>query len=229
MSGIFLTRSNASVVTVNVVSTFLLALLILPKLQETAQKFNITPTLTIVSSEVHFVTAFPERKGSSVFSTLNDEKVARMSDRYNVSKMLEVLACREIVREHPVSQMKVALNFVSTCSRSFDFQIYAIANHSIIIDPGFCHSELMREMSNPMIRIFKKILCRTTEAGSRTLVHAGVAGPETHGQYLSDCKITPCAPLVEGKEGAEMQRKVWGELAAKLEEIEPGILKNLDA
>lgn len=44
-------------VTVNVVSTFLLALLILPKLQETASKFNITPNLCIVSSEVHFVTA----------------------------------------------------------------------------------------------------------------------------------------------------------------------------
>ena len=44
-------------VTVNVVSTFLLALLILPKLQETGRQFNVTPNLTIVSSEVHFLTA----------------------------------------------------------------------------------------------------------------------------------------------------------------------------
>lgn len=43
-------------VTVNVVSTFLMALLFLPILQETGRKFNITPNLTIVSSEVHFVT-----------------------------------------------------------------------------------------------------------------------------------------------------------------------------
>ena len=42
--------------TVNVVSTFLLALLMLPKMQETAVKFKITPTLCIVSSEVHFFT-----------------------------------------------------------------------------------------------------------------------------------------------------------------------------
>lgn len=49
-------EGNESTITVNVVSTFLLALLILPKLQETAQQFNITPNLTIVSSEVHFFT-----------------------------------------------------------------------------------------------------------------------------------------------------------------------------
>jgi hypothetical protein len=51
------TYTNYYTVTVNVVSTFLLALLILPKLQETGRQFNITPTLTIVSSEVHYLTA----------------------------------------------------------------------------------------------------------------------------------------------------------------------------
>ena len=50
-------RTNCVLVTVNVVSTFLLALLILPKLQETGRQFNVTPNLCIVSSELHFVTA----------------------------------------------------------------------------------------------------------------------------------------------------------------------------
>ena len=86
----------------------------------------------------------------------------------------------------------------------------------------------MREMSNPMISVMKKIFCRTTEVGSRTLVHAGLAGAETHGQYLADCKVRPCAPLVEGKEGAEIQRRVWEELSMKLEEIQPGILSVLE-
>lgn len=36
-----------------------------------------------------------------------------MKDRYNVSKLLEVLACREIAKEYPVSHTKVTLNFVS--------------------------------------------------------------------------------------------------------------------
>lgn len=48
---------NESTITVNVVSTFLLALLVLPKLRETARIYNIVPTLTIVSSDVHYMTS----------------------------------------------------------------------------------------------------------------------------------------------------------------------------
>jgi retinol dehydrogenase-12 len=48
---------NESTITTNVVSTFLLALLVLPKLQETARVHNIVPTLTIVSSDVHYFTS----------------------------------------------------------------------------------------------------------------------------------------------------------------------------
>lgn len=48
--------SNESTITTNVVATFLLALLMLPVLQQTSKKHNVTPTLTIVSSEVHFFT-----------------------------------------------------------------------------------------------------------------------------------------------------------------------------
>ncbi|KAK5163113.1 uncharacterized protein LTR77_010897 [Saxophila tyrrhenica] len=203
-----LVEGNESTITVNVVSTFLLALLVIPKLQQTAREFNIVPTLTIVSSEVHFFTPFPERKAPSIFATVNDQKEARMADRYNVSKMLEVLACREIASLHPVSQLNVTLNFVN---------------------PGLCYSELLREMSGIGIRIFMKLLARTTEVGSRTLVHAGLAEPETHGKYLSDCRITECATIVEGKGGAEVQRRWWGELAQKLEEIQPGVTKVLDA
>lgn len=40
---------------------------------------------------------------------------------------------------------------------------------------------------------------------------------------MSDCRISPCSSLVEGREGPEMQKRVWTELAAKLEEIEPGV------
>ncbi len=36
-----------------------------------------------------------------------------MMDRYNISKLLEVFACREIARLHPVSDMRVTLNFLS--------------------------------------------------------------------------------------------------------------------
>ena len=74
-------EDNETTITVNVVSTFLLALLILPKLRESAVKYNITPRLVIVSSEVHQFTSFPERESANIFKTLNDKETARMSDR----------------------------------------------------------------------------------------------------------------------------------------------------
>lgn len=154
------------------------------------------------------VVQLPERNASSILGTMNNKQEARMSDRYNCSKMLEVLACREIAKEHPVDQTKVTINFVN---------------------PGWCHSELSREFANFAIRVVMKIMCRTTESGSRTLVHAGLQGPETHGKYMSDCKVQACAPLVEGSEGPELQRRVWQEVSEKLNEIEPGITKVLDA
>lgn len=88
---------------------------------------------------------------------------------------------------------------------------------------SFCHSELSREQNNLAIRIIKKILCRPTEVGARTLVYGAGAGPESHGQYLPDCKITPMVGPMKGEKGAELQSRVWEELKQKLEAIQPGV------
>ena len=77
-----LLEDNESTITVNVVSTVLLALLLLPKLQETATKFHVQPHLVIVSSEVHSFTSMPEKSSTNIFETLNNKETARMGDRY---------------------------------------------------------------------------------------------------------------------------------------------------
>ncbi len=74
-------EDNESTITTNVVSTFLLGLMILPKLRETATKYNITPHLAVVSSEVHAFTSFPEKSSPKILKTLNDKETANMSDR----------------------------------------------------------------------------------------------------------------------------------------------------
>lgn len=75
------TEDNESTITTNVVSTFLLALLVLPKLRETGTKFNVTPRLTVVSSGVHAWTDLPERRNANIFKTLNDKETANMPGR----------------------------------------------------------------------------------------------------------------------------------------------------
>lgn len=56
------------------------------------------------------------------------------------------------------------------------------------VNPGFCQSELAREASW-IIHAVRAIFARTTEAGSRTLVYAAQGGQETHGQYVSNCRV----------------------------------------
>lgn len=74
-------EDNESTITVNVVSTTLLTLLLLPTLRSFAAKWDIVPVISIVSSGVHAYTKFPEWKTPNSLATLNNKKTAVMSDR----------------------------------------------------------------------------------------------------------------------------------------------------
>ena len=74
-------EDNERMITVNVISTFLLGLLILPKLRETAEKFDVQPHLAFVSSEVHTFAKFEEKKNPDLLKTLSDKSAANMGDR----------------------------------------------------------------------------------------------------------------------------------------------------
>lgn len=76
-----------AVITTNVISTFLLALLLLPKLKETKERFGTRPVLSIVASDLHFVAKFRERNADDIFAALNDEKSAMGMERYCVPNL----------------------------------------------------------------------------------------------------------------------------------------------
>jgi len=192
---------------VNVISTFLLSFLLLPKLRETAVKFNVTPHLTVVSSEVHFFAAFDERKhtSTSIFETFSDQSKSSIMDRYNVSKLLEVLLVRALV-DNVGQNYPVIINTVN---------------------PGFCHSELMRDVGVAGAVAKFVMGARTTEVGGRTLVNAASFSRASHGQYLGDCSVLAPAQFVTSEEGEREQERVWNDLGVVLEKIELGILKNL--
>jgi NAD(P)-dependent dehydrogenase (short-subunit alcohol dehydrogenase family) len=109
-------EQDESTITVNVVSTFLLAYLLLPKLKESAQKFNIRPNLTITASEVHAWCKFEERKTAdgNIFKNMSDERWSKdMDERYHVSKLLDVLGVRAMANRRSASQIPVTINCVN--------------------------------------------------------------------------------------------------------------------
>jgi retinol dehydrogenase-12 len=74
-------EDNESTITVNVVSTFLLALLLFPKLRESSKATGVPSRLSIVSSAVHGWTNFEEHKADNIFDTINNKETAKMRER----------------------------------------------------------------------------------------------------------------------------------------------------
>lgn len=151
---------------------------------------------------------FKERFAPSIFPALASPKY--QSDRYNVSKLLEILFIRSLAPAMTASQKpSVILNTLT---------------------PGFCRSELLRQATFPLnvaSWVGKKLIARTTETGSRTLVEATRAGEETHGVYMVDCEVGEVSRWARSKEGLEAQGRVYEELKGILEGIEPGVTLNI--
>lgn len=83
-------EDNESTITTNVVSPMLHAILLLPKLRETAIKFNTLPRIVFVGSFVHWMTEFPERTEDNVFEALAEKTKAKLDDRFapSISSLL---------------------------------------------------------------------------------------------------------------------------------------------
>ncbi|KAK1777610.1 hypothetical protein QBC45DRAFT_184729 [Copromyces sp. CBS 386.78] len=218
-------EQDEEAITVNVVSTFLLAVLLFPKLRETARLFpgestKPGPTMTVVTSLAHTYTDFylsrsaPEGQLFKTLSSSPDRAEATFddhTDQYFISKLLEIFVVRALAAQCPVEKTGVTINCVQ---------------------PGFVKSGLFKfegAIAVAVGMVMNGLVARSTEVGSRTLVHAASqGGKETHGGYLSDCKVDEPAEIVTGEEGKVLQERVWRELKVKMEGIVPGVLKGLE-
>ena len=154
---------------------------------------------------------FRERDLPDIFTALGDPASKYQADRYNTSKLLEILFVRELGPAITASskQGKLIINAVN---------------------PGYCVSELQR-YAKPVLYFLVKlgglIVARTTEVGSRTLFAGAVGGEKTHGMYMSDCEVKEPSAFVLSEDGAKAQKKVYRQLLETLERIEPGIGSNI--
>lgn len=155
--------------------------------------------------------SFQEKKEASIFDAFKSTTVS--PDRYQTSKLLEILVVRQLAGNMigPSSNTKgsVTLNTVN---------------------PGFCRTSLFRDNKFPastFIKFTSTVIGRSAEAGSRVLVYAAAAGPETHGKWLDSCEIREPSAYVRSEDGEKTQARVYEELMAILESIEPGITDNI--
>lgn len=167
-------EGNEMQVQVNVLSTALLSLLLLPKLVEARQKFpDSIPHLTVVGSEIHEEAHFVERNEKSILDALNDESRFKEGDMegYSMSKLLLQYVVGEIARLTPSIDAHNTLPAVVVNS----------------IAPGFCKSNLIRSGEKALIFI-QNTLGRPTVKGATTIVSGSVQGESSHGKYHYNCK-----------------------------------------
>ncbi|KZO98824.1 NAD(P)-binding protein [Calocera viscosa TUFC12733] len=192
---------------VNHLSTALLAIRFLPFLLA-ADAQPPTPRVVIVSSGVHhWVPDMPEVEAPSMLRKLNDkeycEKEGKVRFRYPVTKLLNVLFTIALSSRLP-----------STTSLSIN-----------TVNPGFCHSQLARNARSWRFWLQKQLLARSTEAGSRTLVHAAV-GRDIDGKsglYVEHCRVGEPSEWVRSERGKEVGAKLWTDTIEELTLVDPEV------
>lgn len=203
-----------STLTVNVISTFLLALLVLSKLRETGRKHNVTPHLTVVGSMIHVFAPAEQLSAAPkghILESLSNQSTADMPSRYFLSKLIVTQCVQEFAKL-----------VTATSKTPYD---HVVVND---VNPGWCKTELFRQDDGGLGgRIGLSMIGRTSEKGSRNLVYAIAAGKETHGQYVSECKVKQASDFVKSKKGIEIQQSIWGELMDIFEKVVPGVTEQI--
>jgi NAD(P)-dependent dehydrogenase (short-subunit alcohol dehydrogenase family) len=160
---------------VNVVSTFLLYVLLLPKMRDSTERTGNPCRFSIPNSALHYAASIGELKSQErgLLARMSNPETTVFTNnaRYNISKLLVIYGTRE---------------FAARETKKY-------GDKAIIVNtpnPSFCKSGLQDERRNDAgYETMEKVLARTTEEGSRTLVHGILGGRETHGQYLNDCHV----------------------------------------
>jgi retinol dehydrogenase-12 len=197
---------------VNVVSTFLSAIAILPKLRQTAQDHNIQTTLTFCGSMYHifgpdseFDAGLPDNV--DMFDTLSNPDPAKtdMIWRYALSKLMVHQCFHELV---------------GALAKRNDYSNVVVN----LINPGWCGTELSRAKPHPsMERLSFALMGWTGEKGSRMYVYALAEGKKSHGKYLSECQEKIESQFVRSERGRRIQRKMWEDLMGRIQRISPEV------
>ncbi|KAK1255658.1 hypothetical protein MKX07_007917 [Trichoderma sp. CBMAI-0711] len=210
MTGQFtLSEGNEKTLNVNVLNTFLLFFLLLPLMRRSEQQTGNPCRFSIPNSALHYMAPLAElnEKETLILDRLNDPKRADMAGRYPLSKLLVLYVVREIAeRTESSGKGRFIINTPN---------------------PSWCKSDLGKELETAGYKMAEKLLARTAEEGSRTLVHGVLADETSHGHYLNNCHIQAPARHVTNRWGQGVQRRFFDELLVKLDLISPGIPSTL--
>jgi len=198
---------------VNCLSTSLIALLLLPRMIETARNHSVTPRLVDVSSVVHHELTLDQQIRDSheplkIFGSKEYCTPETMGHRYPATKLLNLLFVRALADR--LANVPVIVNAVC---------------------PGYAISELRRNFHGLRLLVFyimDLFLAIPTEKSSRRLVWAALGGKEDEerlrGAFLQSCRTAEPSDFVISEQGQEVQENIWKETLDILSKVDPRIL-----
>lgn len=171
-------------VQVNVLSTALMAVLLLPLLRSTAAARGHAVHLTFVNSHGHRMVQrdWYASAGGSLLQAANDRERWDATKSYTIVKLMGMAVMRAIATKE-----------VTRPSTSDS----KLKSPGVIVNaacPSLCKTDLGRNfgtISHISGFFFQAIFARTAEEGSRSLVSATALGPESHGRFWHHDILAP--------------------------------------
>lgn len=164
---------HENTIQVNVLSTALLMILLLPTFVKTSTLVQEPSRVVAVSSDIASWAKFKEQGSDPLLPALDKPEAFSMPDRYCTSKLLGQLFVTEFVKRIPSS--------------------VAVVN---MPNPGMCYGTSLGHdgggFLNALAAIPIRALGRSSAVGARCLIDAAVNhGKDSHGQYVEDGKLQP--------------------------------------
>lgn len=200
---------------VNVLSTALLAILLMPKLRRTAVKTGRPASLAFTGSIAHLdIEAKDLRLGPAqgVLDLVNQPEFFDAKRSYGVIKLLGMYVMQGLVDKSfgPNGELEVAVN---------------------VACPGFCTSDLGRDWPWYIVwptKVMQLYYGRSGEQGSRSLVSATLLGKDGHGKFWTNDVFTEPGVMCTSAEGHEMQAQTGNEILDVLQREAPDIRRICD-
>ncbi|ROW13542.1 hypothetical protein VPNG_04379 [Cytospora leucostoma] len=200
-------------VQVNVLSTALMAVLLLPLLRVAARPGQTLPHLTFVNSHGH---SMAEREwigeDGSLLQAATSEPGWDAKKSYMMVKLLGIsvmLALAEATAPTPGEIAKPQIIVNAVC-------------------PDLCKTDLGRNfglVSKILMVPFQALFARTAEQGSRSLVSATALSPESHGQFWHHDILEPLGNLAQDE---KLLQQSWSEILDVISEAQPDLQQILD-
>ncbi|KAF7357962.1 NAD(P)-binding protein [Mycena venus] len=199
---------------VNSLATPLVALLLLPRMMQTAREYGTVPRIVVVTSELHHWGSIPKEvlaRGGALTTLGSSEYCTpkKMQTFYNVTKTLNIFFVR-------------ALN--ARLGASTPLIVTAV-------NPGFCVSELRRDLPAPIswiMALMERIMAFTTEEGSRQLVFGAVGPGALRGEYINQSRVEEPSDFIISSDGRKAEDQLWDELIEILGKVDRRVLATVN-